>query len=256
MHRHDSATADGHAGRRRFRLATVDLDDTVWPCMPVIRAAEEALYAWLSEYTPRLAEAHDLVSLREHRRVLKETRPELAHDVTALRHAALSALLSEHGYPDTLAEVAMDVFRRARNQVQPYADAAPALARLRQEMCVVAVTNGNAEVRHTPLRDAFDRVLTAAEAGAMRPDPALFHMAMDWAGAAPAETLHIGDDPIRDVDAARRAGLASVWVNRDGLTWPDGLPPPVHEVRDLRGLLRWLDGGGATATARGGADAL
>ena len=51
----------------RFRLITLDLDDTVWPCEPVIRAAELAMLDWLAGRAPRLTQAHDRVSLREHR---------------------------------------------------------------------------------------------------------------------------------------------------------------------------------------------
>jgi len=252
-----SAAAESSASAEAFRLATIDLDDTVWPCAPVIHAAEGALYAWLSEQTPRLARAHDPASLREHRRLLMQARPDIAHDVTELRRAALSSLMADYGYPPTLADTAMEVFRRARNQVEPYGDVVPALTSLRRRMRIVAVTNGNAEVEQTPLRDAFDLVLTAADAGAMRPDPALFRMAMDWAGAAPRETLHVGDDPLRDVDAARRAGLTAVWINRGGLDWPRDLPPPAHEAHDLSDLLRWLDDVQAgPATGAGGADAL
>lgn len=235
----NGTSADPHR-RHRFDLVTIDLDDTVWPCAPVIRAAEAALYAWLVEQTPRLAAVHDPLSLREHRRALVAARPEIAHDVTALRRDALRALMLEHGYPEHFADAAMGVFRRTRNQVEPYADVAPVLARLRREARVVAVTNGNAEVEQTPLRGAFDRVLTAAEAGAMRPDPALFELAMDWAGAGPTQTLHVGDDPARDVDAARRIGVTAVWINRNGAAWPADLEPPVHEVRDLSELLDWV----------------
>jgi hypothetical protein len=39
-------------------------------------------------------------------------------------------------------------------------------------------------------------------------DPALFELAMAGPGAGAAETLHIGDDPLRDVEAARRIGIA------------------------------------------------
>jgi putative hydrolase of the HAD superfamily len=248
-------TSDGPFDTRdpyRFALITVDLDDTLWPCAPVIRAAEAALYAWLTEQTPRLAAAHDPLSLREHRRALMQMRPEIAHDVTALRRDALRGLMIEHDYPAGLAEHAMEVFRRARNRVEPYADVAPVLTQLRRRSRLVAVTNGNAEVQETPLRDAFDRVLTAAEAGAMRPDPALFELAMDWSGAEPWQTLHIGDDPVRDVEAAQRIGLTAVWINRDGLQWPPDLDPPAHSVTDLHGLLAWLDEPGPAAAASTG----
>ncbi len=229
---------------QHLRLITIDLDDTVWPCAPVIQAAEMAHYSWLAARAPRLAERHTIDSLRAHRRALMRQRPELAHDVTVLRQTALYDLLMELEYSERqaaqLAQGAMAAFRVARNRVEPYADAAPVLARLRRHCRLAAVTNGNAEVQLTPLRDAFDRCLTAAEAGAAKPDPAIFELAMDWAEATPAQTLHIGDDPALDVEAARALGLAAVWVNRSARLWPTDLAPPLHQVADLHALEAWL----------------
>lgn len=225
-----------------LRLITIDLDDTLWPCAPVIRAAETACYDWLAARAPRLAERHDSDSLRAHRRALMQQRPELAHDVTRLRRTALARLLGEFGYPLHLADEALAVFRRARNRVEPYADVPPALDWLRRRYRLVSVTNGNAEVHRTALCDAFDRSLTAAEAGAAKPDPALFELAMEWAGATPAQTLHVGDDPELDVQAAARIGVAAVWVNRAAWPWPAGLHAPAAEVRDLQALVHWLGG--------------
>jgi FMN hydrolase / 5-amino-6-(5-phospho-D-ribitylamino)uracil phosphatase len=231
------------------RLITIDLDDTLWPCAPAIQAAEAALIAWLAEQAPRLIERFDAAALRAHRQALMAARPEIAHDVTAVRLLSLRALLAEHRYDVALADAAMDHFRRHRNQVEPYADAAPVLARLRERHCLIAVTNGNAELAETPLGNAFHRALTAAEAGAAKPDPAIFRLAMDWAGVGPDATLHVGDDPVRDVHAARGLGIAAVWVNRTDQAWPEDLPPPLLEVRDLHGLVRWLDAGPGAADA-------
>jgi putative hydrolase of the HAD superfamily len=223
-----------------LRLITIDLDDTVWPCAPVIRAAEEAHYAWLAVQAPRLTAQHDPHSLREHRHALRQQRPELAHDVTALRRTALQQLLEAHRYPLELADGAMEVFQRARNSVQPYADVLPVLGRLRRHCRLVSITNGNAEVHVTALRGAFDHSLSAAEVGAAKPDPALFEQALAWAGATAAESLHIGDDPFLDIEAARGLGFAAVWVNRAGRPWPLELSPPLQEVADLHGLEAWL----------------
>jgi len=229
-----------HQGQR-IRLITIDLDDTVWPCAPVIRNAEQALYAWLTARAPRLTAFHDADSLRSHRFALIRERPDIAHDVTAVRLFALRALMDQFGYPQQLADAAMVEFQQCRNRVTPYADVRLALARLRKRYRLVSVTNGNAEVYNTPLSDSFHRSLTAAEAGAAKPDAALFQLAMDWAGVGVDETLHIGDDPLRDIEAARKHGLRAVWVNRDGLSWPEELAPPEFEVRDLHALAHWLD---------------
>jgi putative hydrolase of the HAD superfamily len=250
------AAAEAVALAAPVRLITIDLDDTVWPCAPVIQAAEAALYTWLAEQAPRLTARFDADALRAHRRVLMTERPEIAHDVTRVRHLSLRALLAELDYDMALADTAMDLFQRHRNRVEPYADVAPVLGRLRRRHRLVAVTNGNAEVHATPLRDTFHRALTAAEAGAAKPDPAMFRLAMDWAGVGPAETLHVGDDPVRDVEAARRLGIAAVWVNRDNQSWPEHLAPPQLAVDDLHGLARWLDIATVQVAACGHDDAL
>lgn len=223
-----------------LRLITVDLDDTVWPCAPVIREAEAAHYAWLAAQAPRLTATYDADSLRAHRREVMAKRPDIAHDVTALRQAALQELLAEHRYPLDLADAALDVFRRARNCVHPYPDVLPVLRRLRRHCRLVSITNGNAEVHETALRDLFDRSLTAAQVGAAKPAPALFEQAMAWADATAGETLHIGDDPFLDVEAARNVGIDAIWINRDARPWPNELAPPLLEAPDLHTLETWL----------------
>ncbi len=60
--------------------------------------------------------------------------------------------------------------------------------------------------------------------------------ALDWAGLASHQALHLGDDPSLDVEAARRHGMRAVWVNRFGLAWPGTLPPPEAEIADLNQL--------------------
>mgnify|MGYP002713108270 CR=1 FL=1 len=223
-------------------LITVDLDETVWPCAPVIRAAEAALLDWLHRRAERLAAVHDRESLREHWQALARRRPELSHDITALRITSLRALLEEHGYRGDLAEEAMAAFLKVRQCVTPYPDVAPVLAALRRRCTLGSLTNGNADVWRSPLGAHFDFALSAAEVGASKPDPAMFRTALARTGVRPAEALHVGDDPELDVEAARRAGMRAVWVNRAGLSWPDTLPPPQVEVRDFHELATWLEG--------------
>ncbi len=53
----------------------------------------------------------------------------------------------------------------------------------------------------------FREILSSAEAGAEKPDPAIFRLALSRLGVSPARALHIGDDQV-DEDGARAAGLA------------------------------------------------
>jgi putative hydrolase of the HAD superfamily len=242
-------TDQGFAHTARFRLITFDLDETLWPCAPVIQAAEEVHHAWLARHAPRLAAAHDLASLRRHRRQVMDARPDIAHDLRQIRRRSLASLLEAFDYAADLAEEAIALFDVHRNRVEPFDDVAPVLRALSRRYRLVSLTNGTADPEATPLRGLFERNLSAAEAGAAKPDPALFRRALAHAGCAPHESLHVGDDPRLDVEAARACGLATVWVNRDARPWPEDLVPPDLAVSDLTELLRWLDTG-ATPLAR------
>ena len=224
----------------RYRLLTFDLDDTLWPCTPTILQAEAALYAWLEQRAPRLTDACDPDVMRVHRRDVAVSRPEMAHDLTRVRLESLRELFAAYGYDAALADQAMSLFLELRSRVEPYADVIPGLRALGADRRLVSVTNGNADVRRTPLRDLFHFSLTAADVGAQKPDPAMFLGALEWAGIPPDETLHLGDDPYRDVEAARGLGMQAVWVNRSGKRWPADLEPPALEVTDLVELRQWL----------------
>ena len=223
-----------------IRLICFDLDDTLWPCHPVIHAAEAECYDWLDRQAPRLTAKYSQQQLREHRIALGRVRPEIVHDMTALRLSSLAILLCAEGYPIETAHRASDVFRAARNRVTPYAEVIDALQLLRGRYTLVSVTNGNSQIEHTPLQASFDHSLSAADVGAAKPDPAIFHAASAHSGVPLEAFLHVGDDPLRDVQAARGLGLSTVWVNRSALAWPVEQAPADLEVADIGELAELL----------------
>ena len=226
----------------RVRLICFDLDDTLWPCLPVIRRAEAECYRWLEERAPRLTARYSEVQLREHRLMTGKGNPHIAHDLTEVRLRSLATLLDEAGYEPGLADRASDVFRAARNRVTPYAEVVGTLGRLRQRFVLVSVTNGNSQIECTPLQGCFDFSLNAAEVGAAKPDPAIFHAASRQSGIPLQQFLHVGDDPLRDVQAARDIGLPTVWVNRAQGEWPAELSPADLEVENIAELAARLLG--------------
>lgn len=238
-----------------FKLITFDLDDTVWPCAPVIESAELAVMEWLGECAPKILETHDLSNLRARRRVLMRKRPKIAHDLGEVRRLSMALLLVDHGFErnvaQRMADQSMDVFMTHRNRVEPYLDVEPVLRQLRERYCLISITNGNADPEKTPLAGLFHHCITAAMAGAAKPNPAVFHLACSLADCAPGQCLHVGDEPELDIHAARDLGMEAVWVNRGGRVWPADLPPPVLEVRDLRQLADWIGERGYTGRERG-----
>ncbi len=55
----------------------------------------------------------------------------------------------------------------------------------------------------TPL---FSAIVTSAEAGAAKPDPTVFRVALDRLGVEPGRTLHVGDED-EDEQGAAAAGM-------------------------------------------------
>jgi putative hydrolase of the HAD superfamily len=222
----------------RLQALTLDLDDTLWPVAPTLRRAEALMQDWLHQHAPATRAAHDKAAWATLRRTVLADRPEWAHDLSALRRETIRRALLAAGDDPALADPAFAVFFDARQQVDLFEDVLPALERLAARWPVVALTNGNADVHRVPgLGRHFHGALSARELGLAKPAAAVFAAACRRAGATPAHTLHIGDDPALDVDGALAAGLQAAWVRRP--TLPDiGAPTraPGHVVASLTEL--------------------
>ncbi|WP_297650835.1 HAD-IA family hydrolase [Hydrogenophaga sp.] len=226
---------------RRIRAITIDLDDTLWPIWPTIERAEATLVAWLAQYAPATAlQWGNPAALREVRNQMHRTRPDLAHDLSALRRESIRLVLSQAGDDPALAEPAFDVFFAERQRVELFEDALPALEWLAARYPVVALSNGNADVQRVGLGQHFRAALSAREFGVGKPDARIFHAAASAAGVGAAEVLHIGDDAQLDVVGALGAGMQVAWLNRAGHAWEHAPLQPHATVSDLLALCRHI----------------
>ncbi|MDP2419102.1 MAG: HAD family hydrolase [Hydrogenophaga sp.] len=225
----------------RIRAITLDLDDTLWPIWPTITRAENVLQAWLADHAPATAALCAAPgALREVRNHMNTTRPDLAHDMSALRRESIRLVLQRAGDDPALAEDAFEVFFAERQRVELFADALPALTFLSSRFPVVAVSNGNADVHRVGLGAHFVAALSAREFGVGKPDPRIFHAAAEAAGVSAAQVLHIGDDAHLDGVGALNAGMQAAWLNREGQPWAHGPRQPHTTVADLLALCRQL----------------
>ena len=219
---------------------TFDLDDTLWESGSVLANAEAKLYEWIARACPDIARTHSHGALAAHRRAHYASIPGIRHDLTRARILWLESLLEEWGYEADLAEAGFRVFREHRNAVTLFDDAARVLGKLGERYSIGAITNGNADVHRIGIGHHFDFVVTPAEAGAAKPDPAIFELALNAAGAPPGSVVHVGDDPVRDVAGAAALGLRTVWMNPEGRPWPDQARPDA-EIRALDALVPVVD---------------
>jgi putative hydrolase of the HAD superfamily len=91
-------------------------------------------------------------------------------------------------------------------------------------------------LRTTGLAALVDGAISSAEAGARKPDPAIFARALGLVagGGAGPPALHAGDSLELDVAGALAAGLRAVLVARGGV--PEGVPGGVAVLASLDGL--------------------
>jgi FMN hydrolase / 5-amino-6-(5-phospho-D-ribitylamino)uracil phosphatase len=234
----------------RIRAITLDLDDTLWPFAPIGVRIERVMDDWLREHSPRTAEKFPIPQMRVLREQVFDAHPHLLHDMSALRRITIEHAFVESGEPpervSALIDPAYDAFSAERNRVEYYPDALEALQRISARLPVFALSNGNADLEQIGIAHLFVGQLGAREHGAAKPEPSIFLAACDRLGCAPHEVLHVGDHVDADVVGAARAGLRTVWLQREDMRedqphWPHDDIVPDLIVHDLTALADRID---------------
>ena len=189
-------------------------------------AAEAAFRAEIAFYVEHHLEGRDERSLAELRercaKVIARSLGDPVLDLTTVREAMLAAL---------------------RFRAQP--DAVEALLALRERGArLVVASNWDCSLPEVladaGLRELVDGVVASAVVGAAKPSPLLFERALELAGAAPADTVHVGDSTTHDVAGARAVGAAAVLLDRRAGTEPAPGSAGVPVIRTLRELVPLL----------------
>jgi FMN hydrolase / 5-amino-6-(5-phospho-D-ribitylamino)uracil phosphatase len=228
-----------------IRAISFDLDDTLWPIWPVIERAEKALVDWLSVHAPMTAALFSSPSaLREIREymhdVVIKNKPEIAHDLSAIRKESIRLALYRAKDNPLLAEAAFDAFFAERNRVEYYDDAIPCVSSLALSYPLVSLSNGNAQLSLVGLDRFFVAQINAKTQGVAKPDQRIFQATADAAGVQMHEVLHVGDDIALDVVGAIEAGMQAVWLNRQSKIWPHKHVQPTLEIASLAELTALL----------------
>jgi HAD superfamily hydrolase (TIGR01662 family) len=64
------------------------------------------------------------------------------------------------------------------------------------------------------VRPYFEVILTSAAVGIRKPNPRIFHMALERLGTSPGKTAMVGDTLGADILGANNAGMFSIWITR------------------------------------------
>ena len=80
--------------------------------------------------------------------------------------------------------------------------------------------------------DLFSALAISGVLGVAKPEPAIFHAALDKAGVAPGAAIHVGDHPDVDAAAARAVGITPVLIDRFRRL-PPGAGPRIRSLTEL-----------------------
>jgi FMN phosphatase YigB (HAD superfamily) len=119
-----------------------------------------------------------------------------------------------------------------------YDDVLPALGELQAAGLRLAVVS-NWDVSLIPVlerlgvAERFEAIVHSAGVGASKPDPRLFEAALDAIGVTPEVVLHVGDDPVNDVQGAGSAGIRGILLDRRGRSAGEDVIATLSELRPL-----------------------
>lgn len=223
-----------------IRLITFDLDNTLWDVGLVIGRADETMYRWLDEQVPEYRRTLDRDALLAIRAAVVAEVPGAGHDVSVLREEVLYRGMRRCGYGEAearaQARAAFQIFYDARQQVVFFEHALESLEQLAGSYQLAALTNGNAHIERVGLSRYFSFALSAADVAASKPEPDIFHAALERAGVTAAESIHVGDNLVDDIHGAGSVGMHTIWIRHPGQADAVAHTPPSEVVESLREL--------------------
>ena len=145
-------------------------------------------------------------------------------DVTELWGRYEMLLLAGAGVTVDL-DLAIRIFQRVWETRQGFAmfpDVVPALRELRERgYALGVVTNYEGGLAQTLLdlgiAEFMSFAVTSEEIGVAKPNAPIFEEALKRAGAGADEVVHVGDQPLSDVQGPANVGILPVLLDRDGI---------------------------------------
>lgn len=122
-----------------------------------------------------------------------------------------------------------------------YEETFQVLDQLKEDYQLVLITNGSPSLQNTKLEITpelapyFDDIIISGSFGVGKPDVSIFEYALQNCNIKPEEALMVGDNRMTDILGANRAGIPSVWINRENEA-PIEAVTPTYEITNLEQL--------------------
>lgn len=128
----------------------------------------------------------------------------------------------------------------SKSHVFPYSK--EILTYLQEKYRIHVITNGFNESQAKKMKSSgldvfFELVVTSETTGHKKPDPRIFHYALDQLQTHPKQCLMIGDNPNSDILGAQRAEIDQVLFNPEGKKYELQATYEIRHLKELEELL-------------------
>ena len=201
-----------------IKVVLFDLDDTLFAHAHAVTDGIVA-YSGLLDAGPRW---HELEEKHYHRYLAGEL------DYTGQRRARAREFVAPLVLSDDAADRWFDGYsERYQGAWQLHDDALPCLNAL-SDRRLGMITNGDLafqtrKIAGLGITERFEHVIASGALGFAKPDPRIFLRACELFDVDPAEALYVGDRLKTDAIGATTAGLAGVWLDRNGAATAEDL---------------------------------
>ena len=227
-----------------FQAISFDLDDTLYHNAPIMVAAAKKMSSYFTKMLPaRPQGAYDHHYWFSFRKQVLQAQPQLRDDIGLLRlHCyshGLNALGFSQGEADQMAKQAWQYFMAQRSDFKVPLAIHQLLKALNNRWPLVAITNGNVDIKKIGLGGYFAQTYHASINFPSKPSPSMFNLACQHLAISANQLLHVGDCGHSDIYGANRTGCQSAWLSR----YPVGKPItslPTLELADISELHQLL----------------
>lgn len=232
-------------GIGRYKHVFFDLDHTLWDFE---RNSKDTLSQLLLDYREQMKREMVIDDFfptywEINQNLWKEYREDRI-DVKTLRQtrfrAAFEALSIDHS--QWVEDFEAGYMSLCPNQPHLIPGALELLNYLQGKVHLHIITNGFPDTQGTKLNssgigDYFRTVVTSASIGVKKPNPAIFHFALDRAKASTSNSIYVGDSYEADVKGSLNAGIDVIYYNPEQNENPLKVPEVSH-LSQLRSLLQ------------------
>ena len=141
-------------------------------------------------------------------------------------------------------------YHETKAHLKPFPDAVRCIESLRRTSLLRGVLTNGLTIKQAEklvrlnLQGAFSpgAIFSSEDLGVAKPHPRIFQIACETLGVAPGEVLYIGDNPVKDIDAAHDAGLVTCLRRGSGKhSMAVGAHAPDLELESLDDLKPWME---------------